>query len=341
MSDKVISETPATETPSIPQAIVETPKEVAKSPGEKVQSAREQIEDSITTSVDAASETKLTSSEETKAPASIEAQPEAAPVETSIEDKVKAKIQKRIDKEVAKRKTLEEQLAEKEAEIAALKAQSSKPAEIAADPKREPTDAEIRAALIKAKQDGDVEFEVQILEYMAERKAKAEREAAMKDIEARESTQKAVTTKQQADWVQLNRDFMVYDDSGKPDMKHDMSLSNQEGILYRTAMELYQDPELKRSLYNDTDTIQGFRRAVNDAYREIYSNGLLKGGAPKPSSGEGLPSNPVTPKRAPLAEPGSESSEDMAPSPKNLSDTEKVIEEIHERTKLQQSKRLR
>jgi hypothetical protein len=260
-------------------------------------------------------------------------QDEKTPDETSIPEQIKAKIQKRIDKVTARAKTAEERVAELEAENERLRKGEIKP-EVAQDPKREPTDAEIRAALIKAKQDGDVEFEVQIIEFMADRKAKAERLAAEKQFEERQSKQTQATAQQQKDWVDLNRDY--------ESKNTELNLANQQGTLYKTAMALFMDKELQASHYNDPNRIMAFRRAVADAHREIMENNLLGNRNPGNETNgrsEEPSSKSEARKRTQLAEPSSEVSEETTPSSSKVeSEADVIANEIKRRKKFQEER---
>lgn len=321
---KVELETPKS-TP-IPEEVKDTPKQT---PEDQTVSARSQIENQVIEDnakipeplVEEPSEPEKKSEEETpKETPHSEPETKEDPV-----DRIKKSVQKRIDKEVAKRKTLEEQLAEKEAELERLRKPGQEPKN--ADTKREPTDAEIQAALKKAREDGDVDFEVQILNYAIERKANQIADQRVKAIEERTSTQTAKQKKQQEDWIALNSDYLVRDESGNADINHPLSLTNQKGLLYTTALSLYQDKDLRQSLYNDPDSIQGFRRAVSDAYREIMQQGLYK-----PVKKEVADD---TPKRNPtqqLAEPSSDADDGIQTQRvTQMSDAEKVREEIKAR----------
>jgi hypothetical protein len=331
MADKVISEIPA----EVKEAEAKSPG-TGETPEEKyVDNGRVAVEDVVikenTTFPDAViEETPKPAETDPKEPV-VEKEPER-----SIEDKVKEKIQKRIDKEVAKRKTAEEEAAELRAENERLKAQIKPEPKSEADAKREPTDAEVRAALIKAKQEGDTEFEVQILEFMAERKAKAERLAAEKAYEENQKKQSEDAQRLQSDWNGLVLDYIVRDDKGAEVKSHALNLNNQNSLLYKTALALFNDKELRASHYNDPNKVTAFRRAVGDAYREISQNNLHVKDDPKkvvPDSGDELiPSKPVRRNVAQLAEPGSETSEEPVPV-KILSDTDKVIDEIKNRRK--------
>lgn len=336
MSDKGISEKPTEQAESVQPPPVNPPGE-----GANTLSSREAIEQAVIAKNAEVPEIIVDTPEEAPAsetPVASEAPKELvdakeAPVE-SLEERIKAKVQKRIDKEVAKRKTLEEQLAEKEAELALLRqgklpegTDNAKP-----DVNREPTDSEISAALRKAREEGDVEFEVQIMNFLADRKAKAQRMEAEAQIRNREQEAAKEQSRQQREWETLVRDYLVYDDQGNIDNSNDMNLNNTNGKLYKTAMTLFKDKELSATLYNDENKILGFRRAVHDAYR-----GLLETQKSQPSITETINSGDFKSKAgvrkvAQLAEPGSSGGEDVpSTAPRHLSDAEKVTEEIKHR----------
>lgn len=338
MSDKGISEKPTEQTESVQQPSVNPPGEVAQAI-----SSREAIEQAVITKNAEVPEIIVDTPEEapssetpvvTEAPKEV-VETKEAPVE-SLEERIKAKVQKRIDKEVAKRKTLEEQLAEKDAELAMLR-QGKLPEGTENinknDINREPTDSEISAALRKAREEGDVDFEVQIMNYVADRKAKAQRMEAEAQIRNREQEAAKEQSRQQRDWETLVRDYLVYDDNGNVDNSNDMNLNNTNGKLYKTAMSLFQDKELRASLYNDENKILGFRRAVHDAYRGLLETQKTT----QPSVTETINSGDFKSKAgvrkvAQLAEPGSAGGEEVTSNaPRHLSDAEKVTEEIKHR----------
>lgn len=210
--------------------------------------------------------------EATPTPAKDKAEVEQTQEELSNPvDRIKKSVQKRIDKITAKTKSLEEQLAEKDAEIERLRSGEQKPKEEVTE-KREPTMEECRKALAKAYADQDWDFAAQVTEYMADAKAKAQRVEAEKSYSENTTKQTEAQKKQQNDWVALNRDYEVLDESGKPDQSNEMSLANQNGLLYKWALDYYKHPDLK-SKYSNSDTILGFRLAVNDAYKDIIEQG--------------------------------------------------------------------
>lgn len=271
--------------------------------------------------------------EATPAPAKDKAEEKQTQEELSNpSEKVKAEMLKRINKVTARAKSAEERLAELEAENQRLREgrESKEPtAEVKPTPseKREPTMEECEAALEKAFAEGDHKFAAQVTKYMAELTAKSQRAEAEKALNERSAKQTEAQKKQLADWTNLCRDFEPTDAEGKVDMKHPLNLSNQQGLLYKTALDLFQDKDLKTK-YAGYDTITGFRLAVNDAYRGIMEQGLYK---PVRETAKVVGEERVT-RRQVLAEPDSDG-DDSAPSQPNviMSDADKVREEIKDR----------
>jgi hypothetical protein len=339
MSDNGISETPVDKAEVVQPAPTNPPGE-----SEKSLSIREAIEAQVIAKNEEVPAVILDTPEEapksetpvvSEAPKELSTDAKDAPVE-SLEGRIKAKVQKRIDKEVAKRKTLEEQLDETRAELA-LARQGKLPVESnksdKTDVNREPTDSEISAALRKAREEGDVDFEVQIMNFVADRKAKAQRMEAEAQIRKSEQEAQNAQVRQQRDWETLVRDYLVYDDAGNIDNSSDMNLNNTNGKLYKTALALFQDKDLAGN-YADENKILGFRRAVHDAYRGLIETQSMK---KEPTIAETVNSGDFKSKAGvrkvtQLAEPGSAGGEDVpSNAPRTLSDAEKVTEEIKHR----------
>ena len=236
-------------------------------------------------------------------------------------DRIKKSVQKRIDKVVAQKKSVEEELAEARAEIERLK---SKPTEIKSDDKP-PTIEQVEAYILKMREEGNAKEEIAATRYLI----KLEKEQAVAEVRAEQTkAQKAeddLKAQQLSDWTNLSKDYVAYTEDGKMDAKSDLNLSNQSGLLYKTALALYNDKELHADFYNDPNVIQGFRRAVADAYREIHQQGLIK--TPK---GEVVERRTT---RQALAEPEAEAVEETTQSTNanSLSDADKVREEIKAR----------
>ena len=241
-------------------------------------------------------------------------------------ERIKKSVQKRIDKVVAQKKSAEEELAEARAEIDRLKsAKVDSTPEVKSD--APPTIEQVEAYIIKMAEEGNKKEEIAATRYLI----KLEKESAIKEVEERQNKvkreQEARNAKQLADWVNLSKDYVAYNPDGKVDPKSDLNLSNQAGLLYKTALSLYQDKDLHTDFYNDPDTVQGFRRAVADAYREIHQQGLIK--SPRIDSVVRETRIP----RVPLADPDADSSEESTPNTNILSDADKVREEIKNRNK--------
>lgn|SRR3990167_1328049 len=263
------------------------------------------------------------------------------PVEEKVEepdqlsevDRIKQAVQKRINQVVAKQKSAEEQLADAQAEIARLKASNNTSV---ADKKGDevPTIEQVEAYIIRMREEGNVKEEIAATRYLI----KLEKEAAIKEVEGKQNAvqneAKERANKESAALLDLAKDYIVYDKDGKPDMKSELTLSNQKGKLFQIAMGLYNDNELRKLYYNDPDRVNGFRRAVSDAYREIHQQGLIN--TPKVDGLETV----VRSARAALAEPDAQEAEpDSTQSPSNhLSDAEKVRDEIKQRNKLRNSR---
>lgn len=246
-------------------------------------------------------------------------------------ERIKKSVQKRINKVVAEKKSAEEELAEARAEIERLKAKTQEAPKEPENPSDDKavTPEQVEAYIAKMSEEGNHKEVAAATRYLI----KLEKELALKEIEERnqKATQEeqAKKDKQLKEWVSLSQDYVEYDESGKPDPKGELNLSNQKGLLYQTALGLYNDKELHRDFYFDENPIVGFRRAVADAYREIHQQGLLK----KSPKGLELP-EPKRPRQV-LVDPSSESGEETVQSTasSSLSDAEKVREEIKARNK--------
>jgi len=245
--------------------------------------------------------------------------------------RIKASVQKRIDKVVAKQKSAEERLAEAEAELARLRANPQVTAEKKTDD-APPTIEQVEAYIVKMAEEGNKKEEIAATRYLI----KLEKEAAIREVEERQANIKkeaeARATRENQALLDLAKDYIIYDDKGHVDMKADMTLANQKGKLFETAMALYNDPELHKLYYNDPDRAMGLRRAVQDANRELHAQGLVS--TPK---ADGIETRRVT--RQVLADPEAVEAEDTPTPPSNLlSDADKVREEIKQRNRLRNSR---
>jgi len=259
-------------------------------------------------------------------------------VELSAIDKIKQNVQKRIDKVVAQKKSAEEELAEVKAENARLRAelQPKITAEIKSEDNNPPTLAQVTAYIIKMREEGNHEEAEKASDY----KLQLIEEAAFKKVADRQKKeQEEIQSKSQREnqaLLDLAKDYIAYDDKGNIDMKSDMTLANQKGKLFETAMALYNDPELHKVYYNDPDRAMGLRKAVQDANRELHAQGLVK--TPKV---DGLETRRIT--RQVLADPDATDTDDTPSQSKEsnlLSDAEKVREEIKQRNKIRNSRRV-
>lgn len=271
-----------------------------------------------------------TKSEETPKEETPEAVSESDPIEN-----IKKSVQKRINQVIAQKKSVEDRLAEAEAELARLKS-TPKPEVAEKKDDAPPTIEQVEAYIIKMAEEGNKKEEVAATRYLI----KLEKEAAIREVEERQ-----VKIKQEADsriqrenqaLSELAKDYIAYDANGQVDMRSDLTLANQKGKLFETAMALYNDAELHKTYYSDNDRALGFRRAVQDASRELHAQGLVK--TPKVEGIEAIRRTP----RVALADPDGVEAEET-PTQSNsssLSDAEKVREEIKQRNRMRNSRKV-
>lgn len=309
MPDEIkVAEVPAVETPETPEkSIIDNP--------------RAAIEQAV-----------ITENETVPGTSEVVEEKKAEEEPISEVDRIKAAVQKRIDKVVAKQKSAEEELAEAKAEIARLRS-NPEPAKtpVQKDDASSPTPEQVEAYILKMREEGNAKEEIAATRYLI----KLEKDLAIKAVqdEQTKKTQEAEAraTRENSALLDLAKDYIVYDAKGQVDMKNDLTLANQKGKLFETAMALYNDPELHRIYYNDPDRAMGLRRAVQDANRELHAQGLIK--TPKDDG--------IETRRVPrqLADPSSVEMDDTPPPSSNLlSDADKVREEILSRQKLRNSR---
>src|SRR3990167_124397 len=244
-------------------------------------------------------------------------------------DRIKQSVQKRINQVVAQKKSAEEQLADAQAEIARLKASPTQEKKDDSPPTLE----QVEAYIIKMAEEGNKKEEIAATRYLI----KLEKEAAIKEVEDRQIKIKqegeAKLQRENQALLDLAKDYVVYDEKGQVNMKSDLTLANQKGKLFEVAMALYNDTELHKLYYNDPDRASGLRRAVADAYREIHQQGIIT--TPKVDA--------VETRRVPrqiLADPDAVEVEETQPNPTPLSDADKVREEIKQRNKIRNARRV-
>jgi hypothetical protein len=320
-------ETKVTETPESPK--VSADESLIENPREKVE--QEVIAENERVPERPSDDEEAPSKPEDKTPEPKQGQEE----ELSDIDKIKKSVQKRIDQVVAKQKSAEEKLAEAEAELARLRSvtPADKPAPKDDTP---PTPEQVEAYILKMREEGNAKEEIAATRYLI----KLEKEMAIKAVQdeqnkIRQEGEERLKRENHA-LLELAKDYVILDDKGNVDMKHDLTLANQKGKLFEVAMALYNDPELHKLYYADPDRANGLRRATADAYREIHQQKLVK--TPKENSIESVVRSP----RVALADPDSTDT-DEAPQQSStsnlLSDAEKVREEIKQRAKLRNSRK--
>jgi len=251
-------------------------------------------------------------------------------VEDPIE-RIKKATQKRIDKVVAQKKSAEEELVEARAEIERLRLQSKN--EVKEVPKEQvkddapPTPEQVEAYIALKQEEGNWKEAAAAMRYLV----KLEKEMALKEIE--EKNNKSVNVAEQErqqqlrEWTDLAKDYEVQDDSGKVNPKDEMNLNNKDGLLFKLATDYYNDKSKHAERYNNPNIMQGFRRAVADAYRDINEHYRR---TPREEKVE----VPKRNSRAMLADPSADYEDSSSNTqPSSLSDAEKVRAEINARNK--------
>ncbi len=306
--------------------VSETPKVSVEAP--LIVNPREAIETAIILENETVPEREV---DEPEIKEEIKKEPEVKE-ELSEVERIKQNVQKRINQVVAQKKSAEEELAEAKAEIARLKSNTN----LIADKKDDipPSIEQVEAYIIKMAEEGNKKEEIAATRYLI----KLEKEAAIREVEDRQKSQQGEAQKkakaESQALLDLAKDYISYDDKGQPDMKSDLTLANQKGKLFTTAMALYNDQELHSQYYNDPDRSLGFRRAVQDANRELHAQGLIK--TPKV---EVVDSRRVN--RQVLADPEAVEIDDTPQSSSPLlSDADKVRDEIKSRNRMRMPRKV-
>lgn len=305
-----MSEIKVPEVPAPEKEMVETTEPV-------LESRREEVEKAVALANDIPTEVK-TEVEEPKIE-SKEKEEILDPVE-----RVKKASQKRIDKVIAQKKSAEEELAEARAEIERLKA----PKEEKVQDDKPVTQAQVKAYIAKCQREGNFEEATEAIDYLTEMK----KNEAIKNLQEEQKTTQtktaAETSRQNAEMKLLANDYVVYDESGKPDIKSDMTLANQNGLLFKLAMDYFNDKDRHAEMYNDPNVVNGFRRAVNHAYIDITEHNRINRLTPKGEVTERRDTKKV------LADPDANFSEEVPESNnKSLSEADVAREEIKNRKK--------
>ena len=182
-------------------------------------------------------------------------------------DPKKSGFEKRIDK-------LTKQSYEKDAEIARLKALANKEPAEKPEGKKTYTDAQLVKALEKAREEGDTELEIQIMQHISDAKA----ESVKADYEAKDIAQRAANEKMQNDWIAIT-DMFHYDEVEiYPGSQTDLNIKNNTSLVYRLSAELFQNHGFK-------DEHNGMSKAVSEALRRILAKNK-KSAKPQKSSNE-------------------------------------------------------
>lgn len=314
--DEVVSEVPVVETPKL-----ETPEPVEIN-------KREAIEEAVIAENEIIPEIVPEVVEEVKPETKTETKPEDENLDPV--EKIKRATQKRIDKLTAKSKSAEEELAEARLEIERLKDNPKVPEkEVVLADDAPPTLEQVEDYIAQKHAEGNHKEAAKATRYLMQ----LEKENAFKEIEEKQKKVQTQTlqetTRQNQQMKELANDYVVLDDSGKPDISADMTLANQKGLLFKLAKDYFDDRARHSERYDDPNPVMGFRRAVADAYRDIAEHNRMNKLTPK-----GEETVVRRTRSAALADPDAAFS-DEAPSQSNhtstLSDAEKVRDEIKSR----------
>ena len=188
--------------------------------------------------------------------------------EESSEETKKSGLEKRIDK-------LTRLNYEKEAEIERLKKLSSEAsAEDKPKGKAQYTDKQLVTALEKAREEGDTELEIQIMQHISDSKA----DSVKAEYEAKEIAVRKANEKIQNDWIAIT-DMFHYDEvEFYPGSQRDLNIKDSTSLVYRLAAELFQNQGFK-------DVDNGMSKAVSEALKRILAK-KRKSAKPQKSSNE-------------------------------------------------------
>ena len=227
-----------------------------------------------------------------------------------------------LEKRVAK---LTKQSYEKDAEIAKLKELATKEPAKKPEGKQKYTNAQLVTALEKAREDGDTELEIQIMQHISDAKA----DSVKAEYEAKDKAQLAVTQKMQEDWIAIT-DMFHYDEVEMyPGSQAELNIKDNKSLVYRLSAELFQNHGFK-------DETNGMSKAVSEALRRILAKNKDSAKPQKSSKEKQLEKKVKKLKRKTSSPSGSKSVK--ADPPKKASglksDTDKVSEAISEKKAL-------
>jgi len=230
-------------------------------------------------------------------------------------------------------KSAEEELAELRAENERLKANPKEPEVETVKDDAPPTIEQVEDYIAQMQSEGNHKEATKAIRYMVQlEKAQAIKEIQDQQNKVQTQTQ-AETVRANAEMKALASDYVAYDDSGKPDITSDMTLANQKGLLFKLAKDYFDDKDRHAERYNDPNIVNGFRRAVADAYRDITEHNRQNKFIPK---GEETVTRRAN-RSAALADPDASFSDETPTQSTHtsiLSDADKVRDEIKSRQKL-------
>ena len=238
--------------------------------------------------------------------------------ETQEDDTEKVSgVDKRIDK-------LTRQSYEKDAKIAELEKKLATP-ETKTDTKPKYTKDQLAKALSKAREEGDTDLELEIIEHMTESKA----QEVENRYKAKEEAIRAKQESSQREWVNITEMFHYNDVELYPGSQTDLNIKDSNSLIYRLASELYQNQG-----FNGQDS--GMTKAVSKALKLILDK-KQKSAKPRKSSKEKQLETKVKKLKRKTSSPSGNKSvkaESTTKSTKPKTDADKVYDAVAERKEL-------
>ena len=231
----------------------------------------------------------------------------------------KSGLEKRIDK-------LTKLSYEKDAEIARLKKLSEGDSIDKPKAKTKYTNKQLVTALEKAREEGDTELEIQIMQHISDSKADSVKE----EYEAKEKAIQSANQKMQNDWIAIT-DMFHYDEVEMyPGSQVDLNIKNNTSLIYRLSAELFQNQGFK----NEDN---GMSKAVSEALRRILAKKRTSA-KPQKSSNEKQLEKKVKKLTRKTSSPSGTKTVKADPQKKDArlkTDSDKVLDAISEKKKLQ------
>lgn len=241
-----------------------------ESPVEGVESSEEKVEAPLTidSSTEVVKEPESQTEEPSTSPEETVESDEAVnpPIDLSDEDinktyeEKKTNIQKRLDRLTAEKKSAQEEAWEYKQELEKLK-QEVETLKKPESKEKTYSDEQLKAALVKAREDGDVDLEFEIMQELKKNEVKK-----LEDVQNKKKIEEeAFRTKENEVWAQYVETFPYSDDP-------QLDLNDKNSLLLRYTSKLYQDNPKHYNKFGYYRLVQ----AVNDARDLILQSRISK-----------------------------------------------------------------